>query len=692
MKQLKNLALALLKAVADLCGAVVDLLAVVPSKLLSSWVGRVKTLAEASDQKAEERKANRDRKELEEKLNKAFSQLMLTDDLLTHAQASARYKRFLIFALELVSFPTTYRGLLQAFATLGPWMPMLLAVVIQMGLGFLANGAFNHHSPRSHRFLVVLFLMFSVAFSYLGVAESMIDYEDHLRTRYEEFRSSWEVILEDASENVSNAGNPKEVLVAQRDRAVDFVDAALADVPSDGELADMKAAAAALCNATQKEYRKNGDQIIRDENGNKSVVDRGGKYYDVPDEEARKQGALMLERITYIEKMSRDANALKDDLEDKYSETTISEVLDTQLAANEVTPEYTKMEANLMMFADRVNMLEELRQRVEAMGSRDYNAATFDAKVQNPVAFDLTAELKGYQTYSAMKAVEPMPTFDALSDTVNKRYELPFLKNKLVQFILEPFMKNVPLEMMDEVVSEVENGYHSLKTALARGGNSQGLMALGEAREKFVVEHPFDFCTQPLLVADEKKLLAIIALIIAVGIDGTAVLIGIFFDIRKPDWFARKTFTRWELAPFSYDQFRSVVLPIIVERMDDMEANRSNIYAVFAEYIREFLGKFDICHSLRSEGFIRCAAMDQFDLLEDRNLLVFFASKGMAEIITGREAKELNVPGAVDGCEYVLLSLRADALLREMLGNACEIKNEKSKVDKAERNKIPAEV
>ena len=90
MRRIKELVVALLRAFADLCGAVIDLLAVVPSKLFSSWVGRVKALAEASDQKAEERKNNRERKELEEKLNKAFSQLMLTDDLLSHAQASSR--------------------------------------------------------------------------------------------------------------------------------------------------------------------------------------------------------------------------------------------------------------------------------------------------------------------------------------------------------------------------------------------------------------------------------------------------------------------------------------------------------------------------------------------------------------------------------------------------------------------------
>ena len=678
MRRIKELVVALLRAFADLCGAVIDLLAVVPSKLFSSWVGRVKALAEASDQKAEERKNNRERKELEEKLNKAFSQLMLTDDLLSHAQASSRYKKYIIFGLELVSFPTTYRGLLQAFAALGPWIPMVLAMVIQMGLAFLANSAFSHHSPRSHRFLVVMFLATSVFFSYLGVAESMIDYEEHLRRGYEDFRTVWEVVLDEASDTVSNEGNPAAVLTAQRDRALGYVDAALADVPSAQKLDDMRAEAEELGEATRMEYHENSDRVIRDENGNKNVVDGGGKYYSVPDEEARKKGALMLERIDLIEKMSLEANALKLELENKYSETATLAVLNAQLAADEIMPEYTKLEADMVTLADRVNKLEELRQKVEAMGSQSYDPATFASKVKNPVVFELTAELAGYHGYSAMKAVEQMPDFAEVCANLNGRYDFSILGNKYVQFFLEPFMKNVPLDVMDEVVDEVEKGYQSLMKALAQSKNTQSQKKLDEAYQEFVPQHPFDFCMQPLLAGGEKKLLAVIALIIAVAVDGFAVIVGLFFDIRKPNWFARKTFTRWELAPFSYDQFRSVVLPIITERMGSTEPTRSHIYAVFAEYIRSFLEKFDICHALRAEGFVRCAAMEKFSKLEDHNVLVFFSSKGMVEIITGREAKELNVPGAVENCEYVLLSLRADALLREMLGNACEIKNDKT--------------
>lgn len=678
MRRIKELVVALLRAFADLCGAVIDLLAVVPSKLFSSWVGRVKALAEASDQKAEERKNNRERKELEEKLNKAFSQLMLTDDLLSHAQASSRYKKYIIFGLELVSFPTTYRGLLQAFAALGPWIPMVLAMVIQMGLAFLANSAFSHHSPRSHRFLVVMFLATSVFFSYLGVAESMIDYEEHLRRGYEDFRTVWEVVLDEASDTVSNEGNPAAVLTAQRDRALGYVDAALADVPSAQKLDDMRAEAEELGEATRMEYHENSDRVIRDENGNKNVVDGGGKYYSVPDEEARKKGALMLERIDLIEKMSLEANALKLELENKYSETATLAVLNAQLAADEIMPEYTKLEADMVTLADRVNKLEELRQKVEAMGSQSYDPATFASKVKNPVAFELTAELVGYRSYSAMKAVEQMPDFAEVCANLNGRYDFSILGNKYVQFFLEPFMKNVPLDVMDEVVDEVEKGYQSLTKALAQSKNTQSQKKLDKAYQEFAPEHPFDFCMQPLLAGGEKKLLAVIALIIAVAVDGFAVIVGFFFDIRKPNWFARKTFTKWELAPFSYDQFRSVVLPIITERMGNGEVTRSHIYAEFAAYIKSFLEKFDICHALRAEGFIRCAAMDKFSKLEDHNLLVFFASKGMAEIITGREAKDLNVSGAVEGCEYVLLSLRADALLREMLGNASEIKNDKT--------------
>ena len=550
--------------------------------------------------------------------------------------------------------------------------------MIQVGLAFLANGAFSHHSPRSHRFLVGMFLVVSVFFSYLGVAESMIDYDEHLRRRYEDFRTVWEVVLDEASGTVSNEGNPAAVLIAQRDRAFAYVEDALADVPSPQALNAKRAEAKKLSEATKLEWHKNRDTVLYDQNGRQNVVNRGESATEVPDEDAREKGALLSERIDLIEKMNLDANALKLELETRYSEDAILAVLNAQLVADEIMPEYTKLEADMVMLADRVNKLEELRQKVEAMGGQSYDPATFTAKVKNPVVFELTEELADYHSYSAMKAVEQMPAYAEVCANLNNRYDFSFLGNKYVQFFLEPFTKNVPLDVMDEVVGEVEKGYQSLTKALAQSKNTQSQVTLDDAYLEFAPEHPFDFCMQPLLAGGEKKLLAVIALIIAVAVDGFAVIVGFFFDIRKPNWFARKTFTKWELAPFSYDQFRSVVLPIITERMGNREVTRSHIYAEFAAYIKSFLEKFDICHALRAEGFIRCAAMDKFSKLEDHNLLVFFASKGMAEIITGREAKDLNVSGAVEGCEYVLLSLRADALLREMLGNASEIKNDKT--------------
>lgn len=648
----------LLKAVTLLLNTIVDVVAVFPATLFASFSNRLTHFAASVDSFADTKKDARIKKKQEDALNEAFSKLMLCDDLLTHAQTSSRIKSVLIFLLELVSFPTTYRGLLQVFSTLGSWIPLLLAIVIQTGLAFLSNGAFSHYSPKSHRLLLIIFLTLSVSFSYLGTSESMLNYEEYLRQSYDNFKTAWEISLSEATEHIGDSGNPTSEVLAQRTVAMVIVEEALTDSSAE-VITQLSAQEQDLRSRTVWVEVRGNTYPIYDNSGN-IIAAGGGKTSRVEESDPDSIAAadeLVLE-IQRLRQLNDDATQLEIRLNDQFTEDHLLSILNNQLDQKEATAEFTSLVSDWNVFAAKINQL----------------ASDTGSSLQ--VGLDLGSLLQNYQSYTSIKEVEHMPDFSQLANDEESSLDLAFADSDYIQAFLAPFVRKVPLTMMESVTTTVEESYKALKLAL-QGLDSQAEVTLDNAYESFNVEHPFSYFLSPLLFKSDNKLLAILSLLMALAVDGTAVLIGAFFEHRKANWFSRKSFTRSQVAAYGYDQLRAVVLPIITRRLDHQPVTRCNIYTVFGEFIREFLDKFQLCHSLKSEGFSRYAESRNFRDSDCQDLLAFLLSVGMAEVISADEAVELDVLKAhTTADDIVLLSIRADSLFRDMLANACDIKTQ----------------
>lgn len=659
-------------AIRDLAGAVIELVAVLPATLLSSLVSRLKGKVDSFEDQADRKQVIRDRRLNEKAINTAVTRLLCSQDYMSHAKSSAYVKTLIIIALEVVSLPTTYRGLVQCFTTMGPWIPIVLAGVIQVGLAFLANGAFSNYAPKAHRWMVCIFLAFSIFFSYLGVAESLLGYENHIANEYNLYKASWETIYEQATDENDHYANPHAKLVAQRDTAKSILIAVIDNSDADDQaqlenkIAELKSRTITVTKTSSLYPVKNAEGEVIGTAGGATTIE------EVADPDAQKAAIDVGDQLYALKKQNKYATELLERLNDDFSEDKLKETLDKQLSveSGEVTPDFTTMCLSLTGFASECNTL------AEQSGSALRVTFDLESLLGNYRQFHTVDQVPVLLEFSALKAElenDITPTTDGGTGIYGAHSSVSDLT--VWEYILTPFLKDNPSDVLEVARGAVESSYVSLKAALMKVQEDKLLSQLETAYAVFSPTHPFYYMLQPLLSNHSNTFLAILSLIIALAIDGTAVLTGAFFSYRGPNWFRKRSFTKGDLAPYSYTQFRSVILPMITERLGSKAATRSSIYHVFSVILSNFLDKFEIIYSLKGEGFCRAALLSTLNDRESKQLVSFLQSVGMAEIIDCNMAVELGVIHTTSSNEdsIVLLCTRGNSWLCELIGKAAEI-------------------
>lgn len=659
-------------AIRDLAVAVIELIAVLPATLFSSLVNRLKGKVNSFEDQADKKQIIRDRRMNEKAINAAVTRLLCSHDYMSHAKSSAYVKALIIIALEVVSLPTTYRGLVQCFTTMGPWIPIVLSGVIQVGLAFLANGAFSNYAPKAHRWMVCIFLVFSIFFSYLGVAESLLGYENHIAKEYDLYKTSWEAIYEQVTDENDYYANPHAELIAQRDIAISIISAAIDNSDTDDQ-AQLESKIAELKKRTITVTTTSPLYPIKNAEGEVIGTAGGGTgTKEIPDPEAQKEAIDVGDQLYALQKQNQYAAGLLQRLNDDFSADKLKYALEKQISveSGEITSDFTAMCLSLTAFASECNTLAE------------QSGSTLR------VTFDLEGLLNSYRQFHTVDKVPLLLEFSELKaelqndieSTTDGDADIHGTQSSVSgltvwEYILTPFLKDNPSDVLEATRFAVENSYVTLKAALMKVQEDKLLSQLETAYADFSPTHPFYYLLQPLLSNHSNTFLAILSLIIALAIDGTAVLTGAFFSYRGPNWFRKRSFTKGDLAPYSYTQFRSVILPMITERLGSKAATRSSIYHVFSAILSNFLDKFEIIYSLKGEGFCMAALLSTLNDRESKQLICFLQSVSMVEIIDSNTAVELGVVHSTSSDEdrIVLLSTRGTSWLCELIGNAAEI-------------------
>lgn len=652
----------LLRSGFQILNAALTTLFAVPAGILdvisSRLQTKVKNLSGSMDSRSQRRREQQEKQQEEKALNTALEILFYAGDFIHHVRISRRVKHFLILGLQAVSFLTTYRGLTQCFAELHFAVPLIFAVVIQVGLTFLAATISYHHAPGSQKFLLVMFLMASMVFSYLGVSESMQPYSEYVQGSYTDFKNSYDQVLARLRENERGGDNPVASLEGQYSKIEQLLREAEAYY-GDGVLTEAEQRLAEYREMTVSEIGTKETTTTVYSDG--TSVTKGGAsiLMEKEDPEAKLYIKQEEENIREIRQKRALMEEIRVQLKNSCNLQKAIRILTLQMETEEELPEFRKL----------CTEIETLFSQCEKLAADIDFSQSFSA--------DLEDLLVHYRYTQLAASVEECPDFRELYRAwKEEETRLEITENELLNDVLTALTAHVPTRLRELADDTVFDRYSSLvSVASALGAKEEGAR-LEEAFQAYQLVHPVTYMLQRLSPKSDMFSTALTCGVIAICNDLLAVLIGLWMEHRQINWVANRTLTRANLVPHLYSQFKAAFSPIILHRLEDNNRGLEEICKVYMDILQDFLHMFQVSARLYPEGYIRFAPA----VFEDNDmelLCTFLLTWGFVKIITSEQAQALGIVGKdrqEAATDYLLLSIRGEGWLVEMLGSAADMK------------------
>lgn len=609
-----------------------------------------------------ERKDRKKRTKVAAALGKEVSELILSEDYLRAERNAKIMKVLLIGLLQLISVFTTYRGLYQCFSQFGVYIPAGFTVVIQLSVFFFSCTIAQRHGHRFRGVLLVIFLFASLSMSYIGIVENLLPYSEYVEVQYEEFNKTF-----DEEQYALNSAQLEDSDVTSAEEAKTKVEIEWEHIE-------------AIYNAASECYTKSG-LGAKQESQNKlmhqtqtDVVDGGGRVTDFgilnygddtvtnPDTAAQ-QAALGMESDinTYQSNLLRVENLSKllglDTSDSADADAVTREKVDNAVG-KQFDPDVKTKSADYRKLAAKIDTIRE-----------DCNALAEAMELSQEVNLDLHSLWESYCDNNVVSELSEMPSFDDVMDEWKTSTPIPEASGKLETFLNKYVISALPTDLKHIAETKVDDSYQDFRQTLYALGESTEI--LDEAYEEFRLVHPFVHAFSALGTSFGT---AIIAVIIALFNDCSAVAIGLLISPTHPNWLTDKTFTQKELVPYNYIQFKSVMLTCIAKhfRETDKRPTKQSVYQKFSEIMLEFLDKFRVSGLLVAEGFGRYALAKDLNSPVETKLLSFMQYFDIARLIKATDAKNLGFDVNQNDGEIVMLKCRAELWLMDILGTASE--------------------
>lgn len=644
-----------LQALQKLLRGVLNVLVGAPAEAVDSMGQRLFERAGSVDSSLDARAEAKREQVIKEKLDAALERLYYTDSFLTRRRSIRRWKNFWIVLVEMVSFTTTYRGLNQVLSALHFAVPLLLAVVIQTSLGYLAAVVSGSDSTPKQKGLLVVVLLISVAFSFVGVTETILPYSSYAQAQYSEFSRAYMTAKERGELAVATGNNP----VAEINGQYAKVDQLLADAErccSDETLEKAREELANYKSMTVYVVVDQRDPMYQDADGH-WIRGNGGSHIEyVPDPDAKLLIEAAQKKIDLLEEQRGKIAEIKDLLQDKAEWTAVTAVMKKQMeSCGTLLPEFTETSHAVQL------LLEKCRELAD--------------EIQSPITIHLNLEeiLRDYQRFDQLSEVEDIPAFQEIHNAWKETQMQPANTGmELLDATLAVITVNNPSLLKEQLDQTVENSYGALLFALDSVGAEEAAVSLTQAYQTYHMELPMLYAFNALRPDEENFGIAVLAAVVAVINDGLAVLIGLWMEQRCINWGSRQTIGINDLMPHLYPHFRAVIMPILRRRIGwnfDFEEARDGFVGILEDY----LSRFELKPLLIREGFTRCGRLADSDP-DFEKFCAFLLTWGLAKPIRPEDAKTLDLADVNDpNAQYILLSSRAEGWLIDLLGNAAEL-------------------
>lgn len=649
---IRMLVCAVEKLVQTLLAALIQIPIETLSVLVQRLLKNTEQIDTVLDTKLKDKKERLSKKEL----YAALEQLYYSGEFLGNAKIIKRVKCASIVLLEVVSFMTTYRGLNQMLSALHFAVPLILAIVIQLGLTTLASSLNYGGTTRSQKALLALLLCISLFFSYVGISETLVPYKEYAAREYNSFAQAYDQARFSAQQHLQIGENSAERLGNQYD-AINQLISDAKNIYNDESLKQAQEKRDFYMNSKIPVTTQNSVYTSYDENGNPVYSGGGTEIIYVPDPDAK----------TFIEQAESEIAQIKQGQAlIKEIETILSGEGRQEKVLATLEKQIEEENAILSEFTAAVGVTDILVDKCSELSN--------DVGSNVSIEFDLYDLYLDYRSFSMLEGTNNIRSF---SDIVQGWEKDQYSANTGVNVLddtLEILMVNNPSALKESADEGVSDAYTELSSVLIRLNMSESLETLNKAYDQYRLISPVLYAFVGFLPSSGMLQDSLLAVALALINDGLAVLIGLFFEPRRLSWVAHRSYTRKDLMPYLYPHFRSVILPALLAQLKDSDDHFEAIREAFVDVLARYLHSFTLCPALVPSGFCRFYKLSQEQDKYFESFCSLLLRFDLAKEVNGEEAHLLGINTYNDSnCTYILLSCRAEGWLVDLLGSASEM-------------------
>lgn len=635
MRTILRLPFRLLLAVYSILSSLVCFFAEMPAEIISitaehiaGRAGQIDSSLRSSTQKRAERQ-----------LRITMGCLLNGRDFIHVYRYNACIRLGLTAILQFVSLFTTLRGLYQCFSSLSALIPCLLSLGIQIGLFYMSAVVVQPYMPKGKWFVTIFLLCSSIVFSYVGVSESLAPYEDYVEQVYTDYIDSYSGAVSQTLTSVNQGISPDqtvEALYLDLNRICDAAEEYYGDK------------ALAEANATLNRYlsRHNSSTITQE---NSVTVTRSN------DPSAVSLISNAQSAVDHIKMYRKSYDELR-----------------TQLKSNDCTPEQV---CSAVARCLSEHMTDSEAQRLfSTVDDMIVTANTLAVDMgHSTITLQMGALLHDSRTAHMLSAlVAPLDFAELRALWRNEEITLDSTGFHTLDKLLAEATRAVPSRLKSLADEQISLSYREIRKVEFPNGTFP--TQLENVRAAYGLMPPMAYSFSLLLPKNCKLGTSLLAVGVAILNDLMTLLIGVFLSRRSMN-FKRRDCSTDDFINHMYEQLESVMTLLIIERLkaQNIPCTAESMTDAFVSILSDYLRQFRLCPKLIEKGYSRyCHGLPDATYDALTSLLL---SIDMVHCVTAEEFQEMGfTPSAPDVTEYLLLSGRGDAWLKDLCGTSESIR------------------
>lgn len=625
----------------------------IPSKMFAVISDRFSSRADELDNTLDKRANEMRQNKINKETHNAIQSLFFSDGIIGNATVARRLKWFTVIVLQMVSLTTTFKGFYQLLSSVHWSLALALALVVQIVVIYASGTVASNYTPKCRKYLLAIALTVSIIFSYIGIAESFIPFQNYAREEYVSYLDAYEGLQFDFNGITDNGENPKEKVKGLYTRLDNLISNSEKRY-GEQALSEAKMNLEEYKSKTKSVVVKRPNSIYVQPDGSAATYGGGNEVVEVSDENANELIEAEKNRISTINSIMDDTEFITNMLANECELQHVLSIIDECMKnPDELSDDFANVSESIKILCEKANEVSN------EMGfsdnySLDLQEIFYDFKKSSTV--NEIYEMKQFsEIYSTWKLTE------VVEDSNNEdNFELMFLS------------PNSTIELKQLLDNEVFTAHHSL-TKAKNIVKTDGIK-IDNIYSEYQIRHPMIYAFSLLNPVGGEFFPALVCLVLALFNDLFALFIGLWIEHRKINWYKTSKLSVATIAPHIYSQFKVVMMPIIAKEAGH-NADSQTFYEAFVKVMSNFMEKFKLNAILCSKGFSGYY-LGVFDDTGFKEFCSFLITCDLAIAINHDECVQYGLISSIDDLsdndQAILLTSKGSFWLEDILGSASD--------------------